>query len=143
MIAVLLLLLAQRPDPVLTPGQIRPLTMQQVCHTRWGLDRRHVTLTMKRQVFADYGIPWSEHAKYEVDHLVSRELGGADDTSNLWPQPWTGPWNAHLKDRLENELHRRVCSGRMPLADAQRLIAQDWIALYQRTITGYLGTGTR
>ena len=40
-------------------------------------------------------------ACYEEDHLISLELGG-DPTSesNLWPAPWTGALNAHIKDRL-------------------------------------------
>jgi 5-methylcytosine-specific restriction endonuclease McrA len=42
----------------------------------------------------------------EVDHLISRELGGADATDNLWPQPYTQHPGAHEKDRLENQLHK-------------------------------------
>jgi hypothetical protein len=34
------------------------------------------------------------------------------------------PWNAHVKDKLEDRLHNLVCSGRMRLEDAQRDIAQ-------------------
>jgi len=48
------------------------------------------------------------------------------------PQSYrTQPWNAHVKDRLENELHRLVCAGQLPLDTAQRDIATDWIAAYQ------------
>ncbi len=35
-----------------------------------------------------------------------------------------------MKDKLENELHRRVVASTMPLAVAQTRIASDWIALY-------------
>jgi hypothetical protein len=34
------------------------------------------------------------------------------------------------KDHLEDDLHRSVCAGSMQLADAQRLIAGDWIAAW-------------
>jgi hypothetical protein len=45
----------------------------------------------------------------EIDHLISRELGGADDVKNFWPQPYgTHAWNAVLKDRVENRLHKEV-----------------------------------
>lgn len=125
---------AQLPDPTLTPGVVRPLSKAAICGTKWGKDRRHVTLAMKKQVFASYGIPWSQHAKFEVDHKLPRELGGADDVANLWPQPWAGRWNAHLKDRLENKLHRLLCAGTITLTDAQTAISGDWVAAYARFV---------
>ena len=131
MTALLLALALVLPNPHLTPGLTRPLSTAQVCTTRWGRDARHVTLTMKRQVFAAYGIPWADHAQYEVDHLVSRELGGADAIPNLWPEPWTGEWNAHQKDRLENTLHRLVCADTISLSEAQSAIRGDWRIAYR------------
>ena len=68
-----------------------------------------------------------------VDHLIPLEVGGADVRENLWPESWdTEPWNSH---RLENYLHEAVCAGPMPIDQAQREIAQNWIATYQK----YLG----
>ncbi len=92
------------PDLKITPGVYRKnLSQDQICHTKWGLDKRHVTLSMKKQVFAEYGIPYSRHSEFEVDHLISRELGCADVVNNLWPESYiTKPWNAHREDRLEN-----------------------------------------
>ena len=64
-------------------------------------------------------------------------MGGAPrDARNLWPEPRYGNWNAHKKDLLENELHWRVCHGRMALAEAQRIFARDWIAGYLRYVAG-------
>lgn len=136
MIAVLMALVlattpAARPRRDLTPGLTRPLSRAVVCSTRWGLDRRVVTLAMKRRVAAAYGVPWADHARYEFDHLVPRELGGADDTQNLWPQSWVGAANAHMKDRLENALHRKVCAGELTLEHAQQAIRSDWIAAFR------------
>jgi hypothetical protein len=132
MIALLLALaLSVRPHDQLTPGWTRPLTRVQVCTTKWGKDRRHVTVAMRKRVFAAYGIPWSSRHKYELDHLVPRQLGGADVEANLWPQPWEGRWTARMKDRLENALHRRVCSGTMTLDFAQEAIRTDWLAAYR------------
>ena len=66
---------------------------------------------------------------YEYDHLVSLELGGAaNDPRNLWPEPGNSP---NPKDSIENSLHRLVCSGQMPLAQAQKIIATRWIAYYR------------
>ena len=71
---------------------------------------------MRREVFRRYGVPWAAHRDYEVDHLVPRELGGADDLSNLWPQNWD---DAHRKDHEENRLHQAVCAGTLSLEEAQ------------------------
>jgi hypothetical protein len=71
------------------------------------------------------------------DHLISLELGGSNDIQNLWPESYrTEPWNAHVKDRLEDRLNDLVCAGRLGLADAQRSIATDWIAAYRRYFEG-------
>jgi hypothetical protein len=57
-------------------------------------------------------------------HLVSLELGGGpDDPRNLWPEPHPSP---NPKDKIENNLHRAVCSHRITLATAQTAIASDW-----------------
>lgn len=123
------------PDLALTPGSIRAsVTADIACSTKWGLDRRAVTETMKRQVAASYGIQRASIVGStiglccEFDHLIPRELGGADVVQNLWPQRWVA---AKKKDALENRLHALVCSGSMALADAQRMIASDWVSAYQ------------
>ncbi len=91
----------------LTPGAVRPLTTAQVCATRWGLDVRHVDDDTRAKVFAAYKVPLAARAGYVIDHLIPRELAGADDVANLWPQTIVA---AHVKDRTENALHRAVCA---------------------------------
>jgi hypothetical protein len=36
-----------------------------------------------------------------------------------------------MKDDVESFLNREVCRGAIPLADAQREIATDWLAVYR------------
>ena len=130
------------PDPALTPGAVfANVTAQDVCVTGYSRSVRHVTAATKREVFEAYGVPDGNHTGYcsgaqgcEIDHLVSLELGGSNDADNLWPQPYDGTWNARMKDRLENHLHRLVCNGSLSLAEAQQAIAHDWIAAYRRYI---------
>lgn len=130
------------PDPHLTPGTYRPsLSLAAICSTKWGKDARHVTAAMKRQVFQEYGLtgnsdPYCRPKGCEIDHLISRELGGSDDVKNLWPQSYVGPWNALLKDRLENRLHREVCSGVVTLDKARGSITGDWPATYRHYFGG-------
>jgi hypothetical protein len=136
---------ADLPDAKMTPGVTRTdLTTDQVCHTKWGKDHRAVTAAMKRQVFENYGLSGNhdpacktdKHGRhFEIDHLISRELAGADDVDNLWPQCYGGLWNAVMKDRLENRLHKLVCDGTLTLKEAQTCISADWIACYKEHLT--------
>jgi hypothetical protein len=87
---------------------------------------------MRDEVFREYGIADGERNKYEIDHLVPVELGGANNIKNLWPEPFDGEWGSAIKDRLENELHRMVCAGEISLRDAQEQIRTNWIELYKR-----------
>lgn len=121
-----------RPNPQLTPGLARPLSRVQVCTIRWGRDVRHVTTAMRMRVAAAYGVPWADRRQYEFDHLIPRELAGADDERNLWPEPL--PEARQMKDRLENRLHVLVCARRLSLRTAQQAIAADWFAAYQRYV---------
>jgi hypothetical protein len=81
---------------------------------------------------------YGEHgtSAYEYDHLVPLELGGAvNDARNLWPEPnYSLPAGFYLnpKDRLETVLKHRVCAARMTLAEAQRMIATNWVTAFRR-----------
>jgi hypothetical protein len=116
------------PDPKVTPGQAdSALTKAKLCdpdfHTAAA---RNVPLSEKKQVCAAYGAKNCPKAElWEIDHLISIELGGSNSQRNLWPQK--APW-FQVKDVLENRLHAMVCGGQMSLPDAQRCIAQDWVA---------------
>ena len=91
-----------------------------------------VTDRIKREQMAAYGLQGQPLSGYELDHLISLELGGAPaDVANLWPEPWTGDTNAHQKDAVETHLKREVCRGAVALADAQHMIATDWLAVYR------------
>jgi hypothetical protein len=83
-------------------------------------------------VYAAYGMstPFSSLAIGELDHLVPVELGGSNGRANLFPEAATPTPGSHQKDRLELRLRRDVCSGKITLRRAQRLIANDWVAAY-------------
>ena len=69
--------------------------------------------------------------------MISLELGGANDIKNLWPESYTTvPYNAHVKDDLENKLHRMICSGQIDMKTAQTEIATDWIGAYKKYVLG-------
>lgn len=121
------------PDPALTPGAVLPVTKDDICVPGYAHKVRNVPEKVKREAYAEYHIAHHQPGEYEVDHLISLELGGSNSLKNLWPESYeTTPWNAHVKDRLENAFHADVCSGRMSLSDAQKAIATDWIGAYKK-----------
>ena len=121
------------PRRDLTPGVAEPVALEQVCSLSRAGRTAPVPVVVHRSVFERYGADYGRAAEYELDYLITPELGGVPDARNLWPQPFAGtPWNAYVKDELERLLHRRVCEGALGLAEAQREMAGDWISAYKR-----------
>jgi hypothetical protein len=74
-------------------------------------------------------------SKYEEDHLIPLELGGAPaDPNNLWPQVYAGACGARAKDKVERRLNGLVCSGKLGLREAQEAIRSDWVKAYQQHV---------
>ncbi len=121
------------PDRACTPGDILPeATRDEICQPGYARSVRDVNTSTKNKVYAEYGITHHAAGEYEVDHLVSLELGGSNNVANLWPEPASPKPGFHEKDKVENYLHDQVCSGAMSLQDAQVQIATNWLAVYQR-----------
>ena len=123
------------PDPTLTPGDVLTTAPEIICVRGYTKKVRNVPKNVKEEVYRIYGIQSYEPGDYEVDHLISLELGGSNSIRNLWPESYlTEPYNAHRKDALENKLHALVCSGDLSLVDAQIAIAKNWIAAYEKYV---------
>jgi hypothetical protein len=119
------------PDRRCTPGATFNVGARQVCVSGYSQRVRHVPESEKRQVYAEYGIRSRSSGQYEVDHLIPLELGGSNSVRNLWPEAANPRPGFHEKDRLENTLHRLVCTSRsLSLRKAQSLIATDWLAAF-------------
>ena len=120
-------------DSACTPGAIiSTATVAQICQSGYSSGVRNVPTSEKDQVYLEYGIHGHQTGEYEVDHLISLELGGSNDISNLWPEASSPKPGFHEKDSVENYLHAQVCSGAVSLADAQRQIATNWLVIYQQ-----------
>jgi hypothetical protein len=120
------------PIAAFTPGLGVPVSTDALC----GGEPRtipDIPATLRLQVLRDYGMEHVPATEYELDYLITPELGGVADRRNLWPEPYgLRSWNAHAKDVLENRLPRLVCRGEIDLATAQREIASNWIAAYKK-----------
>ena len=120
----------QLPDPRCTPGSVDPAVTQAnigstICRSGYTAKVRpsspQTTKAKYDIAYPAYKIPQGDTS--ELDHLVSLELGGSNDITNLWPKVGKIP---NPKDKVENALHRAVCDGQVSLRSAQRAIASDW-----------------
>jgi hypothetical protein len=134
------------PDPRLTPGSLNSSVNQgniarTVCvkgYTKTIRPPASYTNRLKKEQIRSYGYADHNPKDYEEDHLIALSIGGApEDPHNLWPQPRKSEWNAAKKDQLEFVLYKMVCSRELPLAEAQREMAQDWIAAWKRYVPGH------
>lgn len=124
---------AALPSRRLTPGATRVVAVADLCQARAADAPTTIDAAIEQQVFFEYGLPASSRKAYELDYLITPELGGSSDIRNLWPEPYySTSWNAHVKDDLEDHLHELVCEGKLPLSTAQDEIASDWIAAYKK-----------
>lgn len=127
------------PDKACTPGETDPNVTQDnilktICvsgYTKTVRPSVSYTQPLKFKIMQEYGDTDSSK-NYELDHLISLELGGSPTSeANLWPEPYNITYNAREKDRVENYLHREVCSGKMSLKDAQLKISNNWKEIYK------------
>ena len=124
------------PNGQLTPGDVLTSDTRMICQPGYTKTVRNVPSALKNQIYRQYGVTSRAPGEYEIDHLISLELGGSNSARNLWPESFkTMPLNAHVKDALENKLHDLACSGRISMQEAQQAIAANWEAAYVR----YLG----
>ena len=121
----------QLPDPHCTPGSVDPAITQAsigstICRSGYTAKVRppssETTKAKYDVAYPAYGIPSGDTS--ELDHLVSLELGGSNDITNLWPEVGSLP---NPKDKVENALHRAVCEGKVSLRAAQQAIATNWM----------------
>jgi hypothetical protein len=144
------------PNPNLTPGAVFPnVSVEQICTPGYangsdasnsGHGVRYVPRSEKWAVFKSYfGKVPDKTGNYEIDHLISLELGGSNDAKNLWPESYlTDPYNAHVKDKLENRMHALVkqclkdkghTAATAMLKQFQHEIATDWVAAYHKYVS--------
>jgi hypothetical protein len=124
---------AVEPNPKLTPGAIRQVSMREMCAVPHEEVEVDVPDALREKILDEYGISEKRKGDYEIDFLIAPLLGGTQDPQNLWPEPYApSTWNARVKDDLEERLHELVCSGEVDLKTAQNDISTNWIGAYKK-----------
>ena len=109
------------------------VSTEELCSGQYSDDTRAVPAALRQAVLREYGLASQQTPDYELDYLISPQLGGTQDISNLWPEPSASTaWNMQAKDALENRLRQMVCRGNISLTTAQQDLATDWISAYKK-----------
>jgi hypothetical protein len=120
------------PVRSLTPGATGNVSIRALC-TDHAPPRPTIPAAVRAAILHDYQMEAVPEREYELDYLITPELGGIADRRNLWPERYDSRvWNAHVKDDLERLLPRLVCQGTLDLETAQHDIAANWIGAYQK-----------
>lgn len=118
------------PNFNITPGDVLTTNITLICTKGYTATVRDVPESLKNKVYESYGILSRKPYEYEIDHLISLELGGSNDISNLWPEPYNITLGARKKDVVENYLHDQVCNHGMDITFAQQQIVSNWTEIY-------------
>ena len=121
------------PDPECTPGSVFPdAGLEKICVSGYSKTVRSVSTSLKKKVYAAYGIPYPPpRGSYEADHLIPLAIGGNNDIANLFPESGEPRPGFREKDVVEVYLRDAVCAGQIGLAAAQVQVAKDWLSIYE------------
>ena len=136
------------PNSAATPGSTNPNVTQNniqatICKSGFtNTIRPSITYTNKLKKtelagsYKSFTTIWGTNlANYELDHLISLQLGGnPSDVKNLWVEPYAAN-GARKKDVVETALKRLVCANKLSLVAAQTAISTDWVKAYNTYVT--------
>jgi len=145
--------MAQPPAPAVSTSipadAINPnVTLQQACQHGFsastdedGEKVRDVASADHKDVYRAAGVVEGSNpdhcinghgSPYEVDHRISLMIGGTNHRSNLVLQEYCGPYNAHMKDKLELYVRKQICTGKVTLQEGQAMLYLDWKSEYDK-----------
>ena len=125
------------PDRACSPGAYDANVTQAdihqtICVSGYTATVRDVPQSEKDAVYHEYGLDNHPPRSYEIDHIVSLELGGSNDIANLFPEKYAMAYGARIKDKLENRLGDMVCSGQITLKEARFEISSNWVTYFHK-----------
>lgn len=111
-----------------SPGRITTASASEICVVGYAREHRNVSQETKARVYLLYGIThrglYGHQGGYEIDHIVPLELGGSNEITNLYPEPYPAYVS---KDRMENFMHDMVCDGSLSLDRAQKFFMRKYV----------------
>ena len=114
---------AQAINPSVTQANIH----ETICVKSWTKTVRpssYYTNKIKKRLMKEQGIPLADMSKYELDHIIPLDLGGAPrDPANMMLQPWS---QADKKDGDERRMKNLVCKGTLTLENGQQYFVTQW-----------------
>ena len=85
---------------------------------------------------AEYGLPVGPHPDFEIDHLDAardrRRRRRGESLARAAADRSSRSGTPRRKDRLEWQLRDLICAGQLDVAEAQRMMAEDWVEAYGR-----------
>lgn len=114
------------PNAQRTPGKVLTKSLATISVPHYADHVRRMPLSEKRAVAQSYGYTGSS-ADIRYDHLIPLELGGSNVMQNVWPQPLA---QSKIKDGLEDHVRSEVFKGHIPLTDAQKRFAENWVQFW-------------
>lgn len=116
------------------PGRLNPAvaghTAQTICSRAWvaSADELHRATITRDRLLIEYQLPGSP-LTYVVAHVIPVQDGGsATSPANLYPLPLNGWGGEHTQTVVSDRLHAKICSGKITVAQAARILRGDWLA---------------
>ncbi|HEY6343392.1 MAG TPA: hypothetical protein VIY49_17995 [Bryobacteraceae bacterium] len=142
------------PNPSLTRGKAQTLNASDLSrlwpcpqsihkpNCSYSQAHRDVPATVKKRIYAEYGINPRTHPPGEIDHFYPLCAGGSNDITNLWFQPEANVWNGrnygfHEKDDLEAWVCEQIKAGALDARSAFDRLTTDWVKFYDEVKPGH------
>ena len=121
-----------QPIGAINPNVTQDNIKQTICVPGWSAKARPPVSYTNRVKIKKVGV-LDNLKNYELDHLINLSCGGhPTDLNNLWVQPWNGRYGAKAKDKLEQQLHKEVCNGKITLKECQSIFSGNWQKEYDK-----------
>jgi hypothetical protein len=111
------------PDSTMSPGHLctkeDPDFKEYRYKEKIPYCERKVSTTLRKKIYASYGISWEDREHYTIDHIIPLSIGGSNSSKNLWPE------HLYLKckrGRLEFDLYLQMRDGVIIQKDAVQII---------------------
>ena len=124
----------------ITGGIILTNDLNLICSKGYTTTVRDVPQDVRLKIYEINGVSYPQpRGMYELDHVIPLELGGGNGIGNLQLEARDPRPGSLEKDRVENYLHKQVCSRNMDLEEARNQMKNNWTNVYFRIANASAG----